>query len=134
MTLSQIELVVGLCGGDFNTLTPSLTMDSSRCWAKNAIAIMQQVFVRLLQSNRLTQLLQRPSRSRVRGDIAMNQASTAMLDDHEYIQLSKGYGDGEEKATGNDPLGMQPKKGRPAHIASRSTCWSGRQILAGHRS
>ena len=78
---------------------------------KNAIAIMQQVFVRLLQSNRLTQLLQRPSRSRVRGYIAMNHASTAMLDDHEYIQLSKGYGDGEEKVTGNDPLGVQAKKG-----------------------
>jgi hypothetical protein len=74
-------------------------------------AIMQQVFVPLLRSNRLTQLLQRPSRSRVRGYIAMNHASTAMLDDHEYIQLSKGYGDGEEKVTGNDPLGVQAKKG-----------------------
>jgi hypothetical protein len=41
----------------------------------------------------------------------MNHASTAMLDDHEYIQLSKGYGDGEEKVTGNDPLGVQAKKG-----------------------
>ena len=78
---------------------------------KNAIAIMQQVFVPLLRSNRLTQLLQRPSRSRVRGDIAMNQASTVMHDDHEYIQLSKGDGDGEEKVTGNDPLGVQAKKG-----------------------
>ncbi len=78
---------------------------------KNAIAIMQQVLVSLLQSNRLSQLLQRPSRSRVRGDIAMNQAPTAMLDDHEYIQLSKRCGDGEEKVTGNDPLGMQAKKG-----------------------
>src|SRR5450631_3868400 len=47
---------------------------------KNAIAIMQQVFVPLLRSNRLTQLLQRPSRSRVRGYIAMNHAPTAMLD------------------------------------------------------
>ena len=78
---------------------------------KNAIAIMQQVFVPLLRCNRLTQLLQRPSRSRVRCDIAMNQASTAMLDDDEYIQLSKGYGDREEKVTGNDPLGVQAKKG-----------------------
>jgi len=78
---------------------------------KNAVSIMQQVFVPLLQSNRLTQLLQRPSRSWVCGNIAMNQASSAMLDDHEYIQLSKGDGNGEEKVTGNDPLGMQAKKG-----------------------
>ncbi len=63
---------------------------------KNAIPIMQQVFTPFLQSNRLTQLLHRPSRSRVRGDIAMNQASTVMLDDHEYIQLSKGDGHGED--------------------------------------
>ena len=111
MTLSQIELAVGLCGGDFNTLTPSLTMDSSRCWEKCYRDHAAGIRTVLLQSNRLTQLLQRPSRSRVRGDIAMNQASTAMLDDHEYIQLSKGYGDGEEKVTGNDPLGVQTKKG-----------------------
>ena len=78
---------------------------------KNAVSIMQQVFVPLLQSNRLTQLLQRPSRRWVCGNIAMNQGSSAMLDDHEYIQLSKGDGNGEEKVTGNDPLGMQAKKG-----------------------
>src|SRR6267378_6130519 len=77
---------------------------------KNTIPIMQQVFVPLLQSNRLTQLLQRPSRSRVRGDIAMNQASTVMLNDHEYIQQSKGDRDGEEKVTGNDPLGVQAQE------------------------
>jgi hypothetical protein len=35
----------------------------------------------------------------------------AMLDDHEYIELSKGYGDREEKITGNDPPGVQAKKG-----------------------
>jgi hypothetical protein len=34
-----------------------------------------------------------------------------MLDEHEYIQLSKGYGDGEEKVAGNDPLRVQAKKG-----------------------
>src|ERR1039457_2614985 len=51
---------------------------------KNDMAIMPQVFLWLLQSHLIQQLLQRPSRSRVRGDIAMNQASTAMLDDHEY--------------------------------------------------
>ena len=39
------------------------------------------------------------SRSRVRCYIAMNHASTAMLDDHEYIQLSQGYGGGEEKVS-----------------------------------
>ena len=77
---------------------------------KNAVSIVQQVFVPL-QSNRLPQLLQRPSRRRVRGDITMNQASTVMLDDHEYIQLSKGDRDGEEKVTGNDPLGVQAQEG-----------------------
>jgi hypothetical protein len=34
MSLSQIEVAVGLRGGDFNTLTPSFTIDSSRCVAK----------------------------------------------------------------------------------------------------
>jgi hypothetical protein len=34
MTLSHIALAVGLRGGDFNTLTPSLVIDSSRWLAK----------------------------------------------------------------------------------------------------
>jgi len=67
------------------------------------------------------------------GDIAMNQASTAMLDDHENIQLSKGYGDREEKVAGNDPLSVQAKKSGPPHIPSWSTSWSNPQILV-HRS
>ena len=78
---------------------------------KNTIAIMQQVFVPILQPDGLTQLLQRPHCTRMGGHIAVNQASGAMLDHHEYIQLSKGYSDGEEKVTGNDPLGVQAKKG-----------------------
>src|SRR6266404_6354549 len=71
---------------------------------------MQQVLVSLLQSNRLTRLLQRPSRSRVRGDIAMNQAPAAMLDDHEYIQLSKRCGDGEEKSQAMIPWACRRRK------------------------
>src|SRR5450756_1493509 len=86
-----------------------------------------------LQPNDFTQLLQRPCRSRVRSDVAMNQTSTAMLDDYEHVQLSKRCRDGEEKVTRNDPLGVQAQKARPAHIASRATCRSFWQILV-HRS
>src|SRR6266404_5941146 len=65
----------------------------------------------------------------MRGEVAMNQTSTAMLDNHEHVQLSKRCRDGEEKVTRNDPLGVQAQKTRPAHIASRTTCRSFRQIL-----
>ena len=34
MTRSQIALALGLRGGDFRTVTPSLSIDSSRCLAK----------------------------------------------------------------------------------------------------
>ena len=34
MTRSQTALALGLWGGDFNTVTPSFPIDSSRCWAK----------------------------------------------------------------------------------------------------
>ena len=64
---------------------------------KNAIAIMQQVFVPLLRSNRLTQLLQRPSRSRVRGYIAMDQSAAAVLDHDEHVQLAKRCSDSDEE-------------------------------------
>src|SRR6202795_1505954 len=65
----------------------------------------------------------------MRGEVAVNQTSTAMLDDHEHVQLSKRCSDGEEKITRNDPLGVQAQKGRPAQVTSRSAPRTPRQIL-----
>ncbi len=90
MTRSQVALAFGERGADFNTLSPSLRMDSSRWLAKNAVTIGKQEFVLVWVPDHLPQLLQGPGRRRLRRDIAMNQAAAAVLDDHEYVQLAKG--------------------------------------------
>src|SRR5450631_2287888 len=100
---------------------------------KNTVAIVNQELVPVLKSNRLTQLLQRPRRTRMRSDVTMDQASAAVLDHHKYVQQLKRRGDGDEEITRNDPLGMQTEERRPAHISSRPTRRTSRQVLV-HRS
>ena len=51
MTRSQIALAFGLCGGDFNTLTPSLSDRLVEMVGKDAVAIVNQVFVPVLESD-----------------------------------------------------------------------------------
>lgn len=69
---------------------------------ENAVAIVKQEFVETLISHRLSQLLQCPSRGRMRGDIEMDKAAAVVLDDNEHIQEAKPRGDGNEEVTGNE--------------------------------
>jgi hypothetical protein len=88
---------------------------------KDTVTIVKQVFVTVLKSNGLTQLLQRPGSTRMRCDVAMDQAPAAVLDHHEHVQQPKRGGDGDQEIAGNDPLGMQAQERRPAQVPSRST-------------
>ena len=83
---------------------------------EDTITIMQQVFVTVLKSNGLTQLLQRPGSTRMRCDVAMDQPPAAVLDHHEDVQQPKRGGDGDQEIAGNDPLGMQAQERRPAQV------------------
>jgi len=74
---------------------------------EDAVAIVNQEFVSLFGPDGLTQLLQRPGGTRMRYDVAMDQAATAMLDHHEHVQQSKRRGDGDEEIAGNESLGVQ---------------------------
>ena len=74
---------------------------------EDAIAIMQQEFVPIRISHHLAQLLQRPSRTRMRRDVEMNEAAATVLDDYEYIEETKARGDGNEEVTGNESPRVQ---------------------------
>src|SRR5271156_902589 len=124
ITRSQIAFVIGLRGGVFNILTPSRPTDSSRCLAKNAIAIVKQVLVSLSESNGLAQLLQRPGGTWMGGDVAVDQAPAVVLDHHEYVQQPERCGDGNKEVAGNDSLRVKAQKCRPAQVASRSAGWT----------
>src|ERR1700731_2650554 len=91
---------------------------------------MKQVFVLILKSSRLAQLLQRPGRTWMCGDVAMDQAPAAVLNHHEHIRQSKRRGDDDEEIARYDPLGVQAQEGRPAQVTSRSAPRTPRQILA----
>jgi len=53
-------------------------------------------------SNHLSQLLQRPVRTRVGSHIDMSQATAAVLDHHKDVQHPKRRGHCDEEVTGND--------------------------------
>jgi hypothetical protein len=53
---------------------------------ENAVAIMKQVLVTILDRDGFAQLLQSPSGSRTRGDVVMNHAATTVLDYQEHVQ------------------------------------------------
>ena len=80
---------------------------------------MKQVFVPVLQPNRLAQLLQRPGRIWRCGDVAMDQAPAAVLNHDEHVQLAKRCSHGDEEIARYDPLGVQAQEGRPAFRHSR---------------
>ena len=60
----------------------------------------------VIQSNHFAQLLQRPGGGRMGGDVAEDQATAAMLDDHEHVQRAETGGNGEAKVTGKDSLSV----------------------------
>jgi hypothetical protein len=78
-----------------------------RRWDSDKGITVKQVFVLLFESDGLAQLLQRPSGTWMGGDVAMDQASAVVLDDHKHIQQTKGRGHGDEEIAGNDPLSVQ---------------------------
>ena len=65
---------------------------------KDAVAVMNQVTVSVLEANHFPQLLQGPCGTRVRGDIDACKASTTVLDDHEDVEHSEGRGDRNQGA------------------------------------
>jgi hypothetical protein len=109
MTLSQIAFAIGLRGGDFNTLTPSFVIDSSRCLAN----ILSR------SCNRYSYRSCSPMASRnccsaqdaLGGQShAMNQALAVVLNHDEHIQQSKRCSHGDEETAGNDSLSVQAQK------------------------
>ena len=84
----------------------------------------------MIQAAHLAQLLQRPGGGRMSCDVAVDQASRSVLDDHEDVQHSKARRDGDEEITGEDSLGMQTQESRPAQIPSRAAKWMPRHVFA----
>ena len=68
---------------------------------------MQQVLESRIEPDGLAQLLQGPGGCRMCGDVEVNQATTAVLDDHEYVEHPErgGYQTGE--IAGDDSLDVQ---------------------------
>ena len=74
---------------------------------EDTVAIVKQVFVSLPEPDGLAQLLQRPGRTRMGGDVAMDQTPAAVLDNYQHVEQPEGGGDDDQEVTGNDSLGMQ---------------------------
>ena len=99
---------------------------------EDAVAIVNQELVPIFVPDSLTQLLQRPGSARMSRDVAVDQATAAMLDYDKHIQQSECRGNGDEEIARNDSLGVQTKEARPSQIASGPTSRSSGQVLV-HR-
>jgi hypothetical protein len=53
---------------------------------KDDIAIMQQALISLLATHRLSQLLPRPLRRRMRRHVEVNESTAVVFDDDEHVQ------------------------------------------------
>jgi hypothetical protein len=74
---------------------------------EDAVPIVNQVTVGIVEANNVPQLLQGPISARVRRNINPHQSATTMLDNHENIQQSEGRGDrNEEVARRWSPRGL----------------------------
>src|SRR5450759_3383712 len=69
----------------------------------------------------------------MRGDVAMNQATTAVLDDNEYVEHAERGGHDDQEITGDDSLGVQAQKCRPPQVASWPAGWATGKICP-HRA
>jgi hypothetical protein len=100
---------------------------------KDGVAIVQQVCVSLLVSDRLSQLLSRPLRRRMRRDVKVNQSTAMMFNDDEHVQDSERAGHRGTKITRDDGPCMIAKEGRPSLISARPS-WRGSRHVLSHRA
>jgi hypothetical protein len=77
---------------------------------EDRVTIVDQVLVVGI-SDDLSQLLQRPARARVCGDVHVRQTACAVLDDDEHVQHPKRRRDGDEEVAGEDGRGLIPQEG-----------------------
>ena len=87
----------------------------------------------MIDAGDFAQLLQRPGSSRMGRDVAVNQATGPVLNDHEHIEHAKVRCDGKAEVAGENSLSVKTHEGRPAQISSRPSQWAPGHVLA-HRA
>src|SRR5690606_23677339 len=100
---------------------------------EDAVAIVQQVFVSLLVSHCLAQLLPPPLRGRMRGHVEVDQSTAVMLDDDEHVQDSECARHRDTEITSDDGSCVLAQEGRPSLISARPS-WRGSRHVLGHRT
>ena len=101
VTCSQIAFAFGLANGDRSTSSPragSSRRGASRRWRRGHGSDTVVVGI----SDDFSQLLQRPVRARVGGDVQVRETTRAVLDDDEHVQHPERGGDRNEEVAGKD--------------------------------
>ena len=100
---------------------------------ENTVPVVEQELILMIDACHFAQLLQRPDCGRVSGDIAVNQATSAVLDDDEDVEHPEARRDGQAEVAGENPLSVKTQEGRPAQILSRPARRTPGHVLA-HRA
>ena len=94
---------------------------------------MEEELISVIDAGHFAQLLQRPGSSGMGCDIAVDPATSLVLDDDEYVEHAKVRCDGEAEAAGENSLSVKTQEGRPAQIPSRPARRTPGHVLA-HRA
>ena len=88
---------------------------------EDAVAVVDEEAVAVVVGDRLAELLRRPRRGRVVGDIDVEDAAAADLHGHEDVEHAEGGRHRDEEVAGHDRRGVVAHERRPALIAPAAT-------------
>src|ERR1700756_1079121 len=87
------------------------------------VSIVQKKLVVLIARKRLPQLLQSPLRSRMLGDIEVEQTPRSDLEGNEYIKDTEAYRHGNEEIASDNSTCMVPDEGGPPLVLAAVRTW-----------
>jgi len=100
---------------------------------EDGVAVMNQDAVRVVERQKLTELLDGPLGGRMSRHVGVQDAARTGLHGHEDVQNTEPSHDGNEKVTGHDGPGLIPHECRPAQVGGFSSRRAAIQLFV-HRS
>src|SRR5215469_3362739 len=111
---AHTELAFGARTGARRTRTPRSARPWSDVRGEDAIAIVDEEALGMTAGQSFSELLHRPFRRGIRGDVVVGNLAGSDLHDDEDVEGAEAGGDHHEEVTGHHGLGMMADKGQPA--------------------
>ena len=101
----------------FQDADPETAHGAVRGSGKDRVAIVDQESVGMIESEELSELLDRPFGGRMLGHILMQDSARTDFNRDKYVNDPEGGGDGNKEVAGDNGLRVIPNEGRPALVS-----------------